>query len=156
MGPEEHRANFYKKVSQRTGLTTEQIREFLSKRYDGYDKNKEREYMENLILFGQLQDRVKKTAPITYLPECPICGEPTSYDRSWSWTCTKGGLRHRIVGIVSKMSGLPAEQLLHRLEEFDAKDEIRQDCTRAAEEQSEIRFRAERQRQEIYQEAHSQ
>jgi len=154
MNGEEQRNKFYEEVRTRTGLSDEEIKEFLSKKYDKYEPAKEKEYMEYLTLWGSLQHRIRTMVKMQVLQVCPVCQEATGYERDWGWICTKGGMRHRIVAMVSSISGVPAETLLANLEEFDADKDRLVEATRKAEERSEVRFQSELQRQTLYKASH--
>lgn len=140
---EERKLRFYERVRKATGLSNNEIRQFLSERYDKYDPNMEKEYLNGLYMWGKLQYHMEKAKKISNIPLCSVCNSATVPDKDWGWTCATGGLRHRIVSTVSKISGVSTKTLLEKLEEFNDKERLRS-ATRAAEERSEIRYRSER------------
>lgn len=110
---------FIQEMKSETGLTETQIRDIL-KRFKEYDENKKHLYRAAIASYCIDHEAVLTAAK--YEPDtCPVQDCIGFKDRSnkyWAWICTVGGLRHYLVDKASRISGIPHEVLLRRINEL--------------------------------------
>lgn len=102
---------FVKSVVNSTGLSEDEVINFLREKFGTYVNSKQKEYREAINAMiatkekrAKIEKKLKSETEIKY--PCPICGAETEATLYFvKWRCTEGGYTHSILAEFNKRSG---------------------------------------------------
>jgi hypothetical protein len=122
--------NFYKEAIRITRFNREEIKDILVGNFgDKFDSSRVPEYVEFLRIHAEernskealnnMREKLRGRIPEMLPPNpCPIpgCKGVMKWDRHWQWVCSDGGLRHRLAHNTSLRIGIPADEMVKKLD----------------------------------------